>query len=500
MRRRHLFPALIGLTAKSESNIRGGFVYESTSQNAGHQIRDRATYRPAAGTRRAKIVIIGGGMAGLSAGWWLRKQGFHDFLILEGESEIGGNARWGQNEICAYPWASHYVPAPNPETALVRELFTEFGLIDAAGNLDERWLCHSPQERLFLHGRWQWGADPEAGSTKLDRDDRRIFRERIQELAATGQFKLPMALGRAPDQTLDQLSMRDWLAKHKLASPYLAWEVDYGCRDDYGSSSGETSAWAGLHYHAARQHTTKGPFTWPEGNGWLSRRLAEQLKAQIVTGVWTRRMERVGTRWHLRTTGFNVEADAVIYAAPSFVLPYLMDGVSKPAFEYSPWLTANLVIEQPMETAWDNVIYDSPSLGYVDATHQMLASRLNRAVWTYYLPMTGDPLIQRRHLQAQDWNYWKEFILRDLERAHPGLRKVVSRIDIFRQGHAMRRPSPGFLARNYAWIKASERPRFHVANSDVSGLPLFEEAQYRGVEAARFTLASLGIIKIVDRP
>lgn len=498
MKRRHLFPALIGLTAKSEVSIQGGFVYES--QNEGHQIRDGAVYRPPAGTRRAKIVIVGGGMAGLSAGWWLRKQGFTDFLILEGESEIGGNARGGQNEICAYPWAAHYVPAPNAESALVRELFTELGLMDAAGNLDERWLCHSPQERLFLHGRWQWGLDPEAGSTKLDREHRRIFREKIQELAGSGQFKLPMAVGRPPDLALDRISMRDWLAQQKLSSPYLAWEAEYGCRDDYGASSGETSAWAGVHYHAARQHAAKGPFTWPEGNGWIAQRLAGQLKAQIVTGVWTRRIERVGTQWHLRTTGFNVEAEAVIYAAPSFVLPYLMEGLPKPRFDYSPWLTANLVIEQPMETAWDNVIYDSPALGYVDATHQTLASRVNRAVWTYYLPMTGDPLTGRRHLRAQSWNYWKEYILLDLERAHPGLRKIVSRIDIFRQGHAMRRPIPGFLSASQTWNRATERPRFRVANSDISGLPLFEEAQYRGVEAARSTLASLGIIKIVDRP
>ena len=498
MKRRHLFPALIGLTAKSEVSIQGGFVYES--QNEGHQIRDGAVYRPPAGTRRAKIVIVGGGMAGLSAGWWLRKQGFTDFLILEGESEIGGNARGGQNEICAYPWAAHYVPAPNAESALVRELFTELGLMDAAGNLDERWLCHSPQERLFLHGRWQWGLDPEAGSTKLDREHRRIFREKIQELAGSGQFKLPMAVGRPPDLALDRISMRDWLAQQKLSSPYLAWEAEYGCRDDYGASSGETSAWAGVHYHAARQHAAKGPFTWPEGNGWIAKRLAGQLKAQIVTGVWTRRIERVGTQWHLRTTGFNVEAEAVIYAAPSFVLPYLMEGLPKPRFDYSPWLTANLVIEQPMETAWDNVIYDSPALGYVDATHQTLASRVNRAVWTYYLPMTGDPLTGRRHLRAQSWNYWKEYILLDLERAHPGLRKIVSRIDIFRQGHAMRRPIPGFLSASQTWNRATERPRFRVANSDISGLPLFEEAQYRGVEAARSTLASLGIIKIVDRP
>ena len=111
MTRRQLAPALIGLVAKGEGRIQGGFVYESHQE--GHKIRDRAIYRPAAGTRRAKVIIVGGGMAGLAAGWWLRKQGFTDFLILEGEEDIGGNARWGQNDICAYPWASHYVPAPN---------------------------------------------------------------------------------------------------------------------------------------------------------------------------------------------------------------------------------------------------------------------------------------------------------------------------------------------------------------------------------------------------
>ncbi|MBY0508055.1 MAG: FAD-dependent oxidoreductase [Bryobacteraceae bacterium] len=497
MKRRHFMPALIGLTAKGESNIAGGFVYEA--RNEGHRIRDRAIFRPPAGTRRARIVIIGGGMAGLSAAWWLRKQGFDDFLLLEGEDEPGGNARWGQNDICAYPWASHYVPVPNTESTLVRELFAELGLMDAAGNFDERWLCHSPQERLFLHGRWQWGLDPEAGTTATDREHRRIFAEHLRALTATSQFKLPMALGRSPDASLDQLSMRDWLAREKLTSAYLGWEVDYGCRDDYGGASGDISAWAGLHYHAARQHDTKGPFTWPEGNGWLARRLVDRVKAQLVNGVWSRNIERVGNRWHLRTTGFNVEADALIYAAPSFLLPYLLEGAPKPNFDYSPWLTANLTIEQPMETAWDNVLYDSPSLGYVNATHQMLASRVNRSVWTYYLPFTGATAAQRRRLQSQDYAYWKESILADLERAHPGLRKVVSRIDIFRQGHAMRRPRPGFLAESEAWKKAVERPTFRLANSDVSGLPLFEEAQYRGVEAARACLAALGFIKKLDR-
>jgi hypothetical protein len=45
-----------------------------------------------------------------------------------------------------------------------------------------------------------------------------------------------------------------------------------------------------------------------------------------------------------------------------------------------------------------------------------------------------------------------------------------------------------------SWWRASEAPGARVlwANSDVSGLSLFEEAQYRGVEAAVGAMAVVG--------
>ena len=55
------------------------------------------------------------------------------------------------------------------------------------------------------------------------------------------------------------------------------------------------------------------------------------------------------------------------------------------------------------------------------------------------------PQDSRRLLLAQDWNYWKEAILNDLARAHPDIRQCVAHMDIMRIGHAMARPSPGFL-------------------------------------------------------
>ena len=60
------------------------------------QLRDRARF--AAPKRQVKmpVVIVGGGMAGLSAAWRLDKRGFHDFVVLEMEPQAGGNSRSGR--------------------------------------------------------------------------------------------------------------------------------------------------------------------------------------------------------------------------------------------------------------------------------------------------------------------------------------------------------------------------------------------------------------------
>ena len=58
-------PALIGLTAKAQRSVAGGFVNESFA--TGHRIRDRARFAPPARREAYGVVIVGGGIAGLSA-------------------------------------------------------------------------------------------------------------------------------------------------------------------------------------------------------------------------------------------------------------------------------------------------------------------------------------------------------------------------------------------------------------------------------------------------
>ena len=98
------------------------------SNTVGHRLRRMQFPEPSA-TEKTPVVIVGGGIAGLSAGWKLQRAGFHDFVILELESEVGGNARSGQNAITAYPWGAHYLPFPTQESRAVRELLADFGVL-----------------------------------------------------------------------------------------------------------------------------------------------------------------------------------------------------------------------------------------------------------------------------------------------------------------------------------------------------------------------------------
>ncbi len=504
-RRQFASAALLGLAPKSEPRIAGGFVFEGPDQglDQGHRIRDKARFATPRRRERIPVVIAGGGVAGLSAAWRLDKRGFRDFVVLEMEAQAGGNARSGQNEITAYPWAAHYLPVPDKHEALVRELCEELGLLQD-GVWNERWLCHSPQERLFLHGRWQEGVEPAIGLTRKDTAQFRQFEERIQELRATAAFRIPMEEGLAKAtpavRALDTITMGDWMDREALISPYLRWFVDYSTRDDYGTHVSDISAWAGLHYFASREPEDKGPLTWPEGNGWIVKKLLVKLGRYMRTKSMIYQVRREGQRWLVFTENTIYEADAVIFAAPTWLASWIVDP-APPRWPIvtAPWITANLTLHRwpenkGLEYAWDNVIYNSTSLGYVVATHQNVAMYQPQTVWTWYMALAdGSGADQRRLLLGGDWNYWKERILADLEKAHPDIRQCVDRIDIFRIGHAMPRPLPGAIFNPERIHRTKHTGTLVYANCDLSSLSLFEEAQYRGVSAADH------ILKVVSR-
>lgn len=495
----------------------------------GHLLRERRFPAPNE-TLRIPLAIVGGGIGGLSAGWKLQRAGFEDFLILELEHEVGGNSRSGENTVSAYPWGAHYVPLPTRESRAVRELLADFGVLQgdplaARPRYDERYLCNAPQERLYRNGMWQEGLLPQIGVARGDRDQHARFLERVAVLKARRDangrkaFALPLDLSSrdADLLALDRLSMRDWLLAEGLDAPTLHWYVNYACRDDYGTDYTKVSAWAGLHYYACRdgegEHAAADSvLTQPEGNGWIVHRLNARLKSTLRTDALVYRVADNGRSAEVdvylpaEARSMRVVAEQAIWAAPLFLLARVAETLPAPllaaarAAEYAPWLVANLTLKEPpaeragAPLSWDNVIYDSAALGYVVATHQQIRMRPGATVLTYYYAMSDlTPQQARKQLLDTSREAWAARILAELERPHPGIRAATTGLDVFRNGHAMVRPLPGSIWHSTRQRFESGTGRLQFAHADVSGVSLFEEANYRGVLAAERALQQMGI-------
>src|SRR4051812_15678808 len=96
---------------KPEHRVVPGAVIDRVSET-GHLLRGAPLPRASSVTRTLDAIVVGGGAAGLSAAWRLRGGGLDDFLVLELDDALGGTARSGRNEVSAFPWGAHYLPAP----------------------------------------------------------------------------------------------------------------------------------------------------------------------------------------------------------------------------------------------------------------------------------------------------------------------------------------------------------------------------------------------------
>ncbi|MET8911682.1 FAD-dependent oxidoreductase [Micromonospora sp. NPDC004551] len=70
----------------------------------------RAEEVPGACPGSCDVVVVGGGQAGLAAGYYLRRAGL-DYLILDGQSQPGGAWRHGWNSLRLFSPAE-YSPLP----------------------------------------------------------------------------------------------------------------------------------------------------------------------------------------------------------------------------------------------------------------------------------------------------------------------------------------------------------------------------------------------------
>jgi hypothetical protein len=497
----------------------------------GHTLRDHAKQRIAwpapSETLETDVLILGSGVAALTAAWKLNKHGQTRTLMIEGP-QLYGNAVGGQFDAAgefAYPTGGHYLPLPSPESTHIREILADTGIIlrDPYGEqpyYDERYILHAPEERLLINGIWQESFVPTHGIPPEElRQQQRFFAEVARLRDLRGQdgkriFVFPTVLSSEDPAfaALDNISLKTWLTENGYTAPSLHWYLNYCCRDDYGRRYDEISAWAGLHYYCSRwgQAANAGPgawLTWPAGLHPLAQALdkAGGQRRRAGTAISLKTTSTGVEAWcftwqggQLRT--YTVRARRAICAMPLYVAARVVDNIGQYGFDplrhtpvYAPWLVANFLLHRfPNELpqvplSWDNVVYQEPGLGFVVSTHQDIRVQPPaKTVFSAYVALS--------HLGVKPARQWMEqasalelleLVSRDLRTAYGvGIAACVERVEITLRGHAMAAPLPGF--RSNAGIAALRKVDGPIlfAHADLSGFSVFEEAAWWGYRAA----------------
>lgn len=496
-------------------------------EKAGHLLRDKMPATKPVYVRKVKTLVVGAGISGLSAGRWLKKQGEEDFEILELENHAGGNSYSGANRVSSYPLGAHYITIANNEDELLIDFLQENEVITHFENglpfYNEFYLCFDPEERLLIDGQWQDGLIPKFGISTWDQEQIDRFFQWTNELkqakGADGKyaFNIPVNSSSADEvyRRLDKISFKDYLLKEGFSSAYLLWHLNYCCKDDYGQQIEKVSAWAGLNYFAGHKGTAANAesgavLTWPEGNGFLVKKLKDHLKPHITTSAMVsavvKRKDSVEVSVFdlLKNETYTISATQVIMACPQFVNKRILHNMGRNCFNYdllsyAPWVVANITLNDfpgsGLQTlSWDNVPYGMPSVGYVYAGQQSLAGNQQAKVITFYLPLCDrEPSVSRLAAYSRNYDQWLDIIIPELEYMHPEITPLIEHIDVWVWGHGMITP-----AVNYIWgeerekAQASVDDRIFFAHTDLSGISLFEEGFHQGISAAKSLLEANG--------
>ena len=216
-----------------------------------HQVRDGHHFSRPPVSARHDIVIVGGGMSGLSGAWFLRDQ---DFLLLEKEDHWGGNAYLEEYGGDAFATGSAYTT--KGETG-VMQLCKELGIEPLPIDCPDGLILNGE----FVPHAWRDGLDhlPYPASV------RDSFRKFKQEMLKVDLLK------RAHE--LDALPLTDFLKDY--APELKAWWDGYG-PSNWGAAAADTSALIALgDFQDFAGNAPDERLTFPGGLGAISRKLAE---------------------------------------------------------------------------------------------------------------------------------------------------------------------------------------------------------------------------------
>ncbi len=429
-----------------------------------HQVRDGHHFSRPPVSARHDVVIVGGGMSGLSSAWFLRDQ---DFLLLEKEDHWGGNAYLEEYGGDAFATGSAYTT--KGETG-VMQLCKELGIEPLPIDCPDGLILNSE----FVPHAWREGLD----RLPYPAGVRDSFRKFKQEMLKVDVLK------RA--QELDAMPLTDLLKDY--APELKAWWDGYG-PSNWGAAAADTSALIALgDFQDFAGSAPDERVTFPGGLGAISRKLAEALTGshgdRLLSGATTVSVEQgksdVTVTYVHHSEVRAVTAKAVIMATPKFITRRLVAGLPEAQqdamhkIRYAPYPVVNAIFNFDMNKPVFNGGYDTwcPGNTFTDVIvanwvirNRPLSGRAYN-ILTFYTPLHEAE--RGRLLTEEGARDLAANVLRDWQKLLPGSNIDPLEVHIYRRGHPMFMATPGTYTQ---LIPAARQPmeRVFFANTDSTG-------------------------------
>jgi monoamine oxidase len=437
-----------------------------------HEVRDGQQFDKPAVFSRHDVVIVGGGVSGLSAAYFLRGR---DFLLLEKEPHWGGNAYLQEYQGQAYATGSAFDEKDTASEQLAREI----GLVELPINFPDPTIVAGK----WVPDTWRGGLDQLPYSDSV-RESFKKFRTEFKALD--------------PDknaQQLDSLPLSNYLKGY--APELKKWWDAYGL-SNWGANSADASALVAvedLQYMSADEDVRR---TLPGGNGALSRQLATTLEPkygqQMIGDATIVSLDPQKAEVHITYVQAGqlrtVAAKYVIMATPKFITARLISGLpdaqheAMMSFRYCPYPVINMIFDKPIyNRAYDtwcpgNSFTDFIVADWVLQKQPGYAQKNN--ILTFYTPISE--LHRDRLLTVDGCQRIAEKVLQDFQKLAPEFSAAEPiEVHMYRRGHPMFLPTPGLFTKV---IPVANQPfgRVAFANTDSVG-PVSEIGG--AVEAAR---------------
>ena len=437
-----------------------------------HQVRDGKTFPQQPVAKRYEVIIVGGGVSGLSTAYFLRDR---DFLLLEKEPHWGGNAYREEYHGQGFATGSAFDEKGTVSQQLAQEIGLTLLPID----------CPDPSIMggAWIADLWRSGLDQIPYPASV-RESFKKFRAEFLKLDPEKDA-----------EHLDSVPLSQYLKGY--APEIKEWWDAYG-PSNWGSTSDDTSAMVAAGEFKDMNSDEDARMTLPGGNGALSAKLASTLKVKhgerMVPDATIVSVSQQKSEVHVTymTAGqlHTVAAKHVVMATPKFITARLVSGLPKAqheamlAFRYCPYPVINMIFEKPVyNRAYDtwcpgNTFSDFIVADWVLQKHGGYIQKNN--ILTFYTPL--NEMQRSTLLQVDSCQRLATQVLADFRKLQAEFISAEPvEVHLYRRGHPMFLPTPGNFTKV---IPVANQPlgRIYFANTDSIG-PISEVSG--AVEAAQ---------------